>query len=218
MLRRRALPPVAEEEKRYLSTTRIETLTDGVFAIVMTLLVLELEVPDVRGGHLIDVLLHDWPAYASYAISFVMLGVYWVSHHVQCNSIRFADRPFLWLNLLFLFLVSLVPFSTALLGKYWQVPALPTLYGLHLMAIGSVSYGLWSYATYRHRLVDRDISPLLVGLVKRRVLLTPIVCAVAIALSWFFPRLSLLLYIFLPAYYILPGKIDVFWARKAPIH
>ncbi len=217
MLHPHALP-VDEGQKSYLSTARTKNLADGVFSIVMTLLVLELKIPDIKPGQLWGYLAASWPIYFSYVASFVMLGVFWVSHHILYTSIRFTDRLFLWLNLLFLLALSVIPFTTALLGQYWTVRYVPVLYGVHLAIIGFLAYAQWSYATTHHRLVDHRISPTLVSLVKRRILLTPIVCALAIGLSFFSASASIALYLLLPIYYIMPGKIDAFWSRDAEPH
>ena len=102
-----------------LGRNRIEALTDGVFAVAMTLLVLDIKVPELEQplatAELPLKLLSLWPKFLSYTISFVILGAYWVGHHVQLSFIRRADRPLLWINVFFLLWVALVPFSTALL-------------------------------------------------------------------------------------------------------
>jgi uncharacterized membrane protein len=105
-----------------LGRNRIEALTDGVFAVAMTLPVLDIKVPELRQptgtADLPLKLLGLGPKLLSYSVSFTILGVYWVGHHIQLSFIRRADRPLLWINILFLLWVALVPFSTALLGEY----------------------------------------------------------------------------------------------------
>jgi uncharacterized membrane protein len=156
-----------------LSRNRIEALTDGVFAVAMTLLVLDLRVPELQPP--LDIsqlpvrLLALWPKFLSYAISFVILGVYWVGHHIQLSFIRRADRPLLWINLLFLLWVALVPFSTALLSEYPAAQAAITVYGLNLIAIGLTLALHWWYATVEAQHVDADIHP---GLVRGALLRT----------------------------------------------
>src|SRR5260370_42083933 len=89
-----------------LSKNRVETLVDGVFAIAMTLLIFNIKVPELPGGgkdpDLNRRLLALWPQFTSYAITFVMLAIYWVGHHNQFHFIRRVDRSLLWLNILFL--------------------------------------------------------------------------------------------------------------------
>jgi TMEM175 potassium channel family protein len=201
-----------------LSRNRVEALTDGVFAVAMTLLVLDIKVPELEApsdiSQLAIRLLALWPKFLSYAISFVILGVYWVGHHVQLSFIRKVDRPLLWINLLFLLWVALVPFSTALLSEYPMTQLAITLYGLNLIAIGLTLSLHWWYATMETRHVDPDIHPGLVRGGLLRTLIAPAVYVVAIAVSFFRPELSLLLYALVPVLYILPGRVDVHWGKR----
>jgi uncharacterized membrane protein len=204
-----------------LSRNRVEALTDGVFAVAMTLLVLDIRVPELQPSDVSQLavrLLALWPKFLSYAISFVILGVYWVGHHVQLSFIRKVDRPLLWINLLFLLWVALLPFSTALLSEYPMAQVAITLYGLNLIAIGLTLALQWWYATVETRHVDPDIHPGLVRGGLLRTLIGPAVYVVAIAVSFFSPELSLLLYALVPVLYILPGRVDVHWGkyRQAP--
>lgn len=123
-----------------LGRNRVEALTDGVFAVAMTLLVLDIKVPELAqelaSAELPYRLLALWPKFLSYAISFVILGVYWVGHHLQLSFIRSADRPLLWINILFLLWVALVPFSTALLSEYTKNRLAIAVYAGNMIAIG----------------------------------------------------------------------------------
>ena len=99
--------------------TRLEAFSDGVFAVAITLLVLDLRVPQaVRPGGLGRALNDLWPNYASYVVSFFIIGIIWVNHHGMFGHIRRVDRPLLFLNLLLLLFVALIPFPTALLASY----------------------------------------------------------------------------------------------------
>src|SRR5579859_3308398 len=88
-----------------LSITRVEAFADGVFAIVITLLILDIHVPQVQGTpvgpQLVQQLIAMWPKYLAYAMSFIIVGVYWVGHHAQFRYIRHANRTLLWINILF---------------------------------------------------------------------------------------------------------------------
>ncbi len=106
-----------------VGTNRIEAFSDGVFAIAITLLVLELRVPDAPAGHLAEALLHQWPAYASYVVSFLIIGIIWVNHHAMFQHIVKADRTLVFLNLLLLLCVSFIPFPTALLADFFHAGA-----------------------------------------------------------------------------------------------
>src|SRR2546423_10880475 len=99
-----------------MAKNRVEAFSDGVFAIAATLLVLEIHVPapGARGG-LGHALLEQWPAYASYVVSFLVIGIIWVNHHAVLEHLRVVDRPLLLLNLLLLLWVALIPWPTNLL-------------------------------------------------------------------------------------------------------
>lgn len=100
---------------------RIEALADGIFAIAMTLLILEVKVPSLLPGQLEELphrLLDLWPKIAAFVISFLVCGVFWVGHHAQLHYVRRADRTFLWLNIAFFLVISAIPFSAALIGEY----------------------------------------------------------------------------------------------------
>jgi uncharacterized membrane protein len=207
-----------------LSRNRIEALTDGVFAVAMTLLVLDIKVPELdlplATAELPLKLLALWPKFLSYLISFVILGVYWVGHHIQLSFIRRADRPLLWINILFLLWVALVPFSTALLGEYAKIRIAIAIYGANLIAIGLTLALHWWYATNEARHVDPDIHPRLVRGGMKRTLMAPLIYLIAIALSFVRAELSLILYALVPILYILPGRIDIHWGahrRDKPI-
>src|SRR6187549_1393686 len=102
-----------------MKTDRLETLTDGVFAIVMTLLVFDLRPPNPAyvsdEAAMMREIAQLLPSFASYLISFIILGVYWVGHHSQFQYIRRGDQMLLWLNIVFLMCVALVPFSAGLM-------------------------------------------------------------------------------------------------------
>ncbi len=118
------VPPVksptldARRRPLRLSTQRIEALCDGVFAIAMTLLVLDIPVPPSSTAGARALFHALWPDMASYIASFAVLGVYWVGQHTQFHFIRHADQVLLWMTLLFLMLIAAMPFSAALIGHF----------------------------------------------------------------------------------------------------
>ena len=126
--------------RRRLSPRRLEAFSDGVFAIAITLLVLEISVPEDAGDDLLHAFLAQWPSYLAYAVSFATIGAVWLSHSAITEYVREVDTVFVRLNLLLLMLVSFVPFPTRLLAGYIgddgpeRVAA--TVYGLTLLAVG----------------------------------------------------------------------------------
>lgn len=121
-------------------TTRAEALADGTFAIVMTLLVIELKVPEA--DHIADVSTHLW----AYGASFLLLGTYWIAHYNLFHWVKCVNHPMLWLNVLFLALVSLVPFSTAFLIENHEHVIAIKWYAGHALLILSQLWVMILYA------------------------------------------------------------------------
>jgi uncharacterized membrane protein len=186
-------------------------LSDGVFAITMTLLVLEIKVPALEGAAAAKELPHQllalWPKFAAYAISFVTLGVYWVGHHLQFASIHRADRNLLWINILFLLCTGFVPFTTALMGEYWTEPLPVVLYGLNLVAVSLMIWVHWTYASRGRRLIAPEIDDGIIVSASRVILLGPVVYAIAIALAWVHTGISIALYGLANLLYIVPRGV-----------
>jgi len=147
----------------YLTTQRIEAFSDGVFAIAITLLVLEIKVPHVAAGEsLWAELAHLWTSYLGYVFSFIMIGVYWANHHHIFHVYKKSDHYFVLLNVFFLMCISFLPFPTAVLAEYIAEPehqqAAMTFYALGLF-LPSFSWLLtWLYASHKHRLLDPKLS------------------------------------------------------------
>ena len=139
-----------------MRTARLETFSDGVFAIAATLLVLDLRVPP-NAGDLTRELLALWPAYAAYLVSFLTIGIIWVNHHTLLEHCHRVDRRFLYLNLVLLMTVAIVPFPTSLVDQYILAPegasAALVTYGVGGLLIAIAFSGVFLYATHDGRLV-----------------------------------------------------------------
>jgi uncharacterized membrane protein len=194
-----------------LTKARIEALTDGIFATVMTILVLTLHVPqlNVPEQDLAGEVLALWPSILVYALSFVTLGLYWVGHHAQFHYIKHVDRPFLWINILFLLTVGFIPFSTSLLQDYPWPPTAVRVYGANLIANGLLLLTIWLYATGRRRLVDKDLDPHIIATARNRTLVGPTVFSVGIIASFIDTRISVIVYVLVVPFYIRPSHIDI---------
>jgi len=143
---------------------RLEFLTDGVFAIVMTLLVLEITLPEITQptlqAELPRKLLELWPKLYHYAIGFITLGVFWGYHHLLFHSIKRSDMTLVWLNIVFLMFVALIPFSVSV--QIWgpqQVQVIQVINMLNDALPVAMALIMLTYATGKHRLVASDISP-----------------------------------------------------------
>ena len=190
------------------STERLAALSDGVFAVAMTLLVLDLHLPAAAAVYsehdLLQVLWALAPRLLVYMASFLTLGIFWVGQQTQLNYFARTDRDLTWVHLAFLFLVSLMPFSTALIGGFLQYRAALVGYWLNILLLGLLLYISWRVAD-GHGLV-KDGSPALTRAIERRVLYSQALYAGGAALCVFDTRYSLGCIILVQLYYALaPG-------------
>ena len=131
-----------------MTTARLETFADGVFAIAATLLVLNVEVPELEGRSLAHELVRLWPAYVAYAVSFATIGIIWVNHHTVLRLMRGADRTFLFINVFFLLCVAFIPFPTRMLATYVRTGdgrAAAVAYGITLTLTALFFNLMWRY-------------------------------------------------------------------------
>jgi uncharacterized membrane protein len=198
-----------------ISRDRIGTLTDGVFAIVMTLLVLEIAVPQLShseaASELPKQLSELWPVILSYVTSFIILGFFWIAHDDQFHYIKRANRTLLWITIFYLMFIAFVPFSTALIGEYGDQQISVIIYGINITIVGFWIYVQWWYAAKDHRLVDSDLDPAFITIMSRRFLLGPIIYLIATAISFVSIPASLIIYIATPLYYLVPPRKDKSW-------
>ena len=198
----KATTPTGPSEMYGLSTGRLEALSDGVLAIVITLLVLGFETDEKAIGELAEAhpskvlsyLASLWPQLLGYVLSFLLIGIYWILHHVMFHHIRRASRGLLWLNMLFLMSVAFLPFPTELLAEciFHESSVIVALYGATHLVTGLSLAGVWLYATHGGRLVEAETS------------------------------LAIGIYALVPVIYLIPGRLDEVWlhrgaARRHPL-
>jgi uncharacterized membrane protein len=192
---------VESGDQYFISTKRIETLVDGIFAITMTLMVLNIHLPDPSGvwtnemvwgviwGQLNNLFI--------YALSFIILAGFWISHHRGFDQIKRADQSFLWINVVWLLFVALIPFSMSLMGDFGNTVPGALFFNVNLFFIG-----LFSFLIRRHvienELADKKLNNAAVQHVYLANLTFPIISVVAIILSLFAPTYSSLVYLLLP--------------------
>ena len=168
-------------------TGRIEAFSDGVFAIAITLLTLELKLPPIPANQvpadLPQVVLRLWPEFFSFVTSFLVIGLFWVAHHRLFRHIVCSDFTLLWLNLLFLMCIAFLPFPTELMAEHGQHQFSIVFYASSMAVTGLVLAALWFYAVRDHRLVAADIDPILVRHYSQHALLLPLAFLVSIGLS-----------------------------------
>lgn len=185
-------------------TDRMEALSDGVFAIVLTLLVLQFEVPNVADGALPAAVAAQQPLLVSYLLSFVVVGLYWIIHHNLFRYIESHDRMLLWLNLFFLLSISFLPYPTELMGVYGTRFAW-TLYGINFVLVGLLLTATWAYAA-RAGFTDESIDAPVARLITIRGLITPAVFVISIGVA----PVSLALAFYVP---LLIVPLQAVWVR-----
>jgi uncharacterized membrane protein len=196
-------------------TDRLEAFSDAIIAIAITLLVLEIHVPELpeEGGGdraLWNAIVDLWPSYLGYTISFVMLGIMWANHHEIFRYIGRTSHDLLLWNTLFLFFIALAPFPTALLAEYLghDGQRMATIvYNGWFLATALAYNMLWRYP--RHAgLIAEDADPDAVARITRRFNLGPPTYAVAFGLSFIWPWVSLAFVGFLALLYALPSQAN----------
>jgi uncharacterized membrane protein len=187
---------------------RIEALADGIFATVMTILVLSLVVPTITGSVVSTTLEADLygllPDLFAYVITFIFLGILWIGHQSSLSHITRIDLRILWVNILLLLGVGLIPFSTALLGRYPQQPLANIAYGINGLAVTILYTVLFFYPRFQH-LTHEEPEPRTTVYRSIVVIIGPIVYALAIVLALISTDLCLALYASVTIFYIAFG-------------
>ncbi|MFL7837360.1 MAG: TMEM175 family protein [Candidatus Promineifilaceae bacterium] len=195
-----------EEGKRY-GLDRLINFSDAVIAIAITLLVLEIRLPemapDLGAAELTNEILVLWPKYLGYLVSFWVIGLYWMAHHRIFRLINDYDRRLLTLNLAFLFTVAFMPFPTSVLFDYAGVFIVVLLYAGTLTLTGLSLVAIWLYATKDHRLVDPQLDESMIHNQTRSLLVGPGVFLLSIIVAIFNPDLAMYAWLLqIPAYFL----------------
>jgi uncharacterized membrane protein len=196
-----------------MTNSRLEAFSDGVFAVAITLLIFEVQVPKVAEAELGHALSGEWPSFASYVVSFLSIGIIWVNHHGLFERVCRIDRNLLFLNLALLLIVAFLPFPTALLGQYILLPQDATIvtvvYGCTMFLLSVAFIATWAYVSFHDGFLDTPFDPEAARARLPRFGLGLLGYAIAIALALVNPELSLVLYGAMAVYYLfdhLPGS------------
>ncbi len=207
-----ATPPAPQLPQT--ETNRLEAFSDGVFAVAITLLVLNLAVPssrDIQPGTLAAALGKQWPVYLAYALSFLTILIMWLNHHTLFQLIRRADDIFLLLNGLLLMVITAIPFATNLLATYLLQPedkkvALAVYSGASLV-MATIYNRMWAYASRHGRLLDPKADQRLVRGITRQYRVGPFLYLIAFGADVLSAEVSLALCIALAIFFALPSAV-----------
>jgi len=192
-------------------TGRVEAFSDGVFAVAITLLVLNIQVPPnaLGEGELRDFLLSKGPTYLAFVTSFATIGIMWINHHRLFNHIKRTDTILLLLNLLLLMAIVFVPFPTALLAQYIALPnqRLSALVYSGTFVVLAIFFNLlWRYATYNGRLLGKNADLSAVRAISRQYLFGPLLYSVAFGLAWINVPASVVVNLLLAVFFAIPSR------------
>jgi len=194
---------------------RCKALADGVFAIVVTLLVLGIDIPpdhNFSEQGFLAFLERIGFELLIYAISFWLAATYWVQHAAILHYYRRGNRAVVWLNLLFLFPVTLLPFVTELKGEYRHEALVTLLFGIVQIFIGLALIALWHYAVSHPHLLTREVEENVQRKITWRMCMSPVIMSlIAIPVSFLSVHLSTLVFLCIPLYYLSHSDIDQNW-------
>jgi uncharacterized membrane protein len=183
------IEPRQQKDQGSKELDRIVTFSDGEDAIAITLLVLNIETPEIPAnliaeelpGRLLDL----WPKFLSYVISFLIILTYWIAHHSIFSAIRGYDRKLIWLNSLVLMCVAFLPFPASLFGEYGDQPLVVAIYAGSLAITRLLLTAVWWYASSGRRLVDRDLDATMIKAYRLRGLAISLIFLLSIVISFF---------------------------------
>lgn len=186
-------------------TGRVEAFSDGVFAIAITLLVLDLKLPQSSDReNLLSVLLKQWPTFVAFLNSFITILIIWMNHHNLFNNIKRTDNLFMLTNGLLLLCVTFLPFPTSLVAEYFGRAGETTAAALYSGTFLMMSFAfniLWRYASYRHRLLSKNVTAEQIESINRQYLAGPTFYGLSFILAFMNVSASLLLTILLALFY-----------------
>jgi uncharacterized membrane protein len=190
-------------------TSRIEAFSDGVFAIAITLLILEIKIPHRDQGSLAAGLLHQWPSYLAFLLSFAYIGIMWINHHRMFTHIKRSNDVLLILNLLLLVGVTAVPFPTAVLAEHLGGPGQRTaalIYNATFIVIAIAFNLLWRYAVSRGLLHEHVVMGSAANM-SSQYAVGPLLYLACLVIAWFNVRASIIANTALALFFVLPATI-----------
>ena len=187
------------------STDRLEIFSDGVIAIAITLLILDVRLPTAKEGELWHDLGSHWPTYVAYVLSFAVVGIIWVAHHSMFQRIGHANRGLLFWNLFLLLGIAFVPFPTSLLAQYVQdggsnAHAATAVYSATMTLIGLAFLAIWIHLARHPDLLEDQADARNLPSSIRRSLVSPVVYGLTIGLAFVSPLACLVVYALIAAY------------------
>ncbi|MFC4818209.1 TMEM175 family protein [Flavobacterium sp. GCM10023249] len=183
-----------------MNKNRLEAFSDGVLAIIITIMVLELKIPD---GTNLKALLHLFPIFVSYILSFIYVGIYWNNHHHMMHTVKKVTGSILWANLHLLFWLSLIPFATAWTGEHHFAPFPMFFYGFILLMCG-IAYNILQKQIIKTQGENSLLAKAIGKDIKGKI--SPILYCIAILSTYFHEVFSGIIYILVALMWLIPDK------------
>jgi len=191
----------------YFPTNRLETLTDGLFAIAMTILVVTIEIP-MGPIHTSQLFLQTTgeilPKYVVYFLSFLILAGFWINHHILF-LIKKANMTLIWINVFWLMFIALVPLSTSLIAQFPQYQLSQVIFDVNILVVGLFAFMIWKYSV-DHDLILEKVKPY-DPYIKRITLFTPAIVILSMLISFINLKWSLLILFMIPVLFVVALKV-----------
>jgi uncharacterized membrane protein len=196
--------PVRSLPEKVTSLTRMEALSDGVFGVALTLLVIDIKIPDHAPGDPLRVLIELGPQILVYALSYLVVAYTWMWHHMIFDLIKRSTRLLIWMNLILLLPVAFLPFSASFVSRYPTSGVAVAVYGADLSLFSLVLIAIWNYAC-RERLFADETDQATMSATRRRVHLLAALSIGSTVIGLFFPIAGLILFALAPIGYVATG-------------
>jgi uncharacterized membrane protein len=171
-----------------ISLDHVISFSDAIFAFSITFMAISIQIPQLESNltetELLNKILQLAPQFQTYAISFLIVGIYWISYHLIFNHIRITHSILIWVNLAFLFFITLISFATSIETLYPQYHIVFLLYTIIITITGSLLAVIWLHASKGHLLIDKNMSASQIHLVSLLTIMPPLIFACSIAVSF----------------------------------
>jgi uncharacterized membrane protein len=183
---------------RSVSREGLIAFSDGIFAIAITLLIIEIQFPEIPSSEIdarfVETIFTILPRMLGFILSFFIIAMYWLSYHRIFHFIRKTDRPLMFQNILYLFFIVLMPFTTSLIGLYGAHVSVAVFYAANITVTSAILYAMWRHASKDHRLVDPDLGDDVIEYLRNRSLIPVVVFLCSIGVAVLSPLLAMIMW------------------------
>lgn len=202
---------MTEKQKVPIPVNRLEAFSDGVIAIIITLMILNIKIPEVSDGASGSEIWKQWfkvlPTLISYVLSFIIIGVLWVNHHQFFHQLKHLDKKLLWYNLYLLFWMCILPVSTAFLGTHIQMPEATAIYGFNMFMVSFAFAIMREYVHRSEHLLIENLSKAMRKKLRSKIMVTVALYFLSIFAGYISIYISLAIFVLIIIIYFMPQDI-----------